>query len=139
MGCTFCATGTMGLTADLTAGEIVEQLVHARRVAQIRNIVFMVRPPPAFCLCFVCASADVWLFARRLHATRLPAVLQARLGRWCAEAPMPHSVGPSPGNICVPPAALCNRDPQGMGEPLNNYEAVRAAVSMMTDPRYFGL
>ena len=42
MGCTFCATGTMGLTADLTAGEIVEQLVHARRVAQIRNIVFMV-------------------------------------------------------------------------------------------------
>lgn len=44
MGCTFCATGTMGLTADLTAGEIIEQLVHARRVAQIRNIVFMVRP-----------------------------------------------------------------------------------------------
>ena len=43
MGCTFCATGTMGLTADLSAGEIVEQLVHARRVAQIRNIVFMVR------------------------------------------------------------------------------------------------
>ena len=42
MGGTFCATGTMGLTADLTAGEIVEQLVHARRVAQIRNIVFMV-------------------------------------------------------------------------------------------------
>lgn len=68
MGCTFCATGTMGLTADLTAGEIVEQLVHARRVAQIRNIVFM-----------------------------------------------------------------------GMGEPLNNYGAVRSAVGMMTDPRYFGL
>lgn len=33
MGCTFCATGTMGLIADLTAGEIVEQLVHATRVA----------------------------------------------------------------------------------------------------------
>ncbi len=41
MGCTFCATGTMGLTADLTAGEIVEQLVHATRMAPIRNIVFM--------------------------------------------------------------------------------------------------
>lgn len=68
MGCTFCATGTMGLTADLTAGEIIEQLVHASAVARIRNIVFM-----------------------------------------------------------------------GMGEPLNNYEAVRSAVGMMTDPRVFGL
>lgn len=28
---------------------------------------------------------------------------------------------------------------QGMGEPLNNYGAVRSAVGMMTDPRYFGL
>lgn len=42
MGCTFCATGTMGFTADLTAGEIVEQLVHARGVSTIRNVVFMV-------------------------------------------------------------------------------------------------
>jgi 23S rRNA (adenine(2503)-C(2))-methyltransferase len=68
MGCTFCATGTMGLKGDLTAGEIVEQLVHARTLAPIRNVVFM-----------------------------------------------------------------------GMGEPLNNYNAVRPAVSMMTDGRYFGL
>ena len=43
MGCTFCATGTMGLTADLTAGEILEQLVHASRITPIRNVVFMVR------------------------------------------------------------------------------------------------
>lgn len=42
MGCTFCATGTMGLLADLTAGEIVEQLVHALHIRPIRNIVFMV-------------------------------------------------------------------------------------------------
>ena len=32
----------MGLVADLTAGEILEQLVHARAVTAIRNIVFMV-------------------------------------------------------------------------------------------------
>jgi adenine C2-methylase RlmN of 23S rRNA A2503 and tRNA A37 len=43
MGCTFCATGTMGLKGNLSAGEIVEQLVHASQVAPIRNIVFMVR------------------------------------------------------------------------------------------------
>lgn len=37
-----CLRSTMGLTADLTAGEIVEQLVHACAVSRIRNIVFMV-------------------------------------------------------------------------------------------------
>ncbi|CAL5227047.1 g9945 [Coccomyxa viridis] len=41
MGCTFCATGTMGLKGDLTAGEIVEQLVHAQRVTTIKNVVYM--------------------------------------------------------------------------------------------------
>lgn len=33
----------MGLKGHLNAGEIVEQLVHARAVARIRNVVFMVR------------------------------------------------------------------------------------------------
>lgn len=105
MGCTFCATGTMGLTADLTAGEIVEQLVHARRVAQIRNIVFMVRLPlgtaPRSILLKCCGA---------LWCPALAAVAQ---------------------HFCYPL--------QGMGEPLNNYGPVRAAVGMMTDPRYFGL
>jgi adenine C2-methylase RlmN of 23S rRNA A2503 and tRNA A37 len=41
MGCTFCATGTMGIIADLTCGEILEQLLHAVQVAPIRNVVFM--------------------------------------------------------------------------------------------------
>ena len=31
-GCTFCATGTLGLRGHLMAGEIVEQLIHANRV-----------------------------------------------------------------------------------------------------------
>lgn len=44
MGCTFCATGTMGYKSNLTSGEIVEQLVHASRFSQIRNVVFMVIP-----------------------------------------------------------------------------------------------
>ncbi|XP_048426775.1 dual-specificity RNA methyltransferase RlmN isoform X2 [Pyrus x bretschneideri] len=41
MGCTFCATGSMGFKSNLTSGEIVEQLVHASRISPIRNIVFM--------------------------------------------------------------------------------------------------
>ncbi|WPT18269.1 Ribosomal RNA large subunit methyltransferase N [Picochlorum sp. SENEW3] len=69
MGCTFCATGTMGLTADLTSGEIIEQLVHARMRSPIpRNIVFM-----------------------------------------------------------------------GMGEPMNNYEQVKTAISLMVHPNAFAL
>jgi len=32
MGCTFCATGTMGIRGDLSSGEILEQLVHGSRI-----------------------------------------------------------------------------------------------------------
>jgi 23S rRNA (adenine(2503)-C(2))-methyltransferase len=41
MGCKFCATGTMGIIGDLTAGEIIEQFIHASMIAKIRNVVFM--------------------------------------------------------------------------------------------------
>ena len=43
MACTFCATGTMGLTRGLDAGEIVAQVHAARAVSDrpVRNIVFM--------------------------------------------------------------------------------------------------
>jgi adenine C2-methylase RlmN of 23S rRNA A2503 and tRNA A37 len=58
MGCTFCATGTMGLSGNLTTGEILEQLVHAdhilaeeytvnesnptdKKINLVRNVVFM--------------------------------------------------------------------------------------------------
>ena len=41
MGCKFCATGTMGIIRNLTAGEILEQVAHANSVSRIRNVVFM--------------------------------------------------------------------------------------------------
>ena len=46
MGCTFCATGTMGLTRNLTSDEIVEQVIHMARFlkkenAHVTNVVFM--------------------------------------------------------------------------------------------------
>ncbi|PKA59897.1 23S rRNA (adenine2503-C2)-methyltransferase [Apostasia shenzhenica] len=41
MACKFCATGTMGFKNNLSSGEIVEQLVHASRFSDIRNVVFM--------------------------------------------------------------------------------------------------
>eukprot|EP00746_Dinoflagellata_sp_MGD_P024388 gnl/MRDRNA2_/MRDRNA2_15723_c0_seq1.p1 gnl/MRDRNA2_/MRDRNA2_15723_c0~~gnl/MRDRNA2_/MRDRNA2_15723_c0_seq1.p1 ORF type:complete len:497 (+),score=88.45 gnl/MRDRNA2_/MRDRNA2_15723_c0_seq1:161-1651(+) len=41
MGCKFCATGTLGIIGDLSAGEILEQLVHANSISKVRNVVFM--------------------------------------------------------------------------------------------------
>ena len=42
MGCAFCKTGTMGLVRNLTAGEIVEQLVHLESLGErISHIVYM--------------------------------------------------------------------------------------------------
>ncbi len=44
MGCRFCATGQMGFVRQLSAGEIVEQVVAARREAlprRLGNVVFM--------------------------------------------------------------------------------------------------
>ncbi|MDR0621819.1 MAG: 23S rRNA (adenine(2503)-C(2))-methyltransferase RlmN [Deltaproteobacteria bacterium] len=46
MGCRFCRTGTLGLSRNLTQGEIVEQLILARKMVpkrglKITNVVFM--------------------------------------------------------------------------------------------------
>ena len=46
MGCVFCATGQMGYLRNLSAGEIVAQVLHAQALLQqrgesLRNIVFM--------------------------------------------------------------------------------------------------
>jgi len=44
MGCGFCATGQMGFVRHLSPGEIIEQVVQARRAAEPRrlsNVVFM--------------------------------------------------------------------------------------------------
>lgn len=42
MGCTFCATGLLGKIANLTDGEIVEQVYHARECdPNVTGVVFM--------------------------------------------------------------------------------------------------
>lgn len=66
--CAFCATATMGLHRNLTAGEIVEQALLASRISPITNAVFM-----------------------------------------------------------------------GMGEPLDNFDAVKKAVQILTSQKGFGL
>jgi len=104
MGCTFCATGTMGFKSNLTSGEIVEQLVHASRIADIRNIVFMVY----FCFCYCILStlcAPCLMVIYFIYSALMNFIHQ--LLPWFDD---------------------CD---QGMGEPLNNYNAVVEAVRVM--------
>ena len=65
MGCTFCATGQGGFFRHLTTGEIVEQVVAARRRSaprRLSNVVFMGMGEPL-------ANYDrVWSALRRLNA-----------------------------------------------------------------------
>jgi 23S rRNA (adenine2503-C2)-methyltransferase len=63
MGCTFCATGQAGFNRHLSTGEIVEQVVAARRArpARVSNVVFMGMGEPL-------ANYDrVWAAVVRLH------------------------------------------------------------------------
>jgi 23S rRNA (adenine2503-C2)-methyltransferase len=40
MGCVFCATGQMGYTRNLSAGEIVTQILHAQQILRERGKVY---------------------------------------------------------------------------------------------------
>lgn len=66
MGCSFCATGQMGFTRHLTAGEIVEQVVLARRqrgpAERITNVVMMGMGEP------LANYNPTWTAIERLHA-----------------------------------------------------------------------
>jgi len=120
--------GTMGLVADLTAGEVLEQLVFALRVAPVRNVVFMVPPPARRPPGARPASGDRRC---RQQGRRVAAQLS---GPWCT-----CSEADTVGSTACPPATSLRTRGQGMGEPLNNWEPVKAAVRAMVDPNRFGL
>ena len=64
MACGFCATGQAGFRRHLTAGEIVEQVVRARRAAlprRLSNVVFMGMGEP------LANYGPTWAAVERLH------------------------------------------------------------------------
>jgi len=68
MACSFCATGQAGFERHLSAGEIVEQVVRARRVAtdaspsrRVSNVVFMGMGEP------LANFANTWAAVERIH------------------------------------------------------------------------
>ena len=56
--CTFCATGTMGFGRNLTASEILDQVLHFRRVEPLDHLVFMGMGEPLMNLDAVLAAAE---------------------------------------------------------------------------------
>jgi len=67
--CTFCATGTMRFARNLTAGEILDQVLHFRRIEPVDHLVYMGMGEPMMNLDHVLASArrlpDVGIAHRR--------------------------------------------------------------------------
>jgi len=61
LGCKFCATGSMGFTRNLTAGEIVDQVIQVQRKTQnrITNLVYMGMGEPMLNYDNVMKSIDI--------------------------------------------------------------------------------
>lgn len=69
LDCKFCATGTMGFLRNLTAGEIVDQVIQAQRLAdrRITNLVYMGMGEPMLNYDDVMKSIDILTDDRSLN------------------------------------------------------------------------
>jgi 23S rRNA (adenine2503-C2)-methyltransferase len=56
--CTFCATGTMKFGRNLTASEILDQVLHFRRIEPVDHLVFMGMGEPGFNVDNVLAASE---------------------------------------------------------------------------------
>ncbi len=110
MNCPFCATGQAGLTRNMSAGEIVEQVVQAARMLRSGELAAT-----------VAGGADVDSGADDDHGGG------AELGD---EDGAPEVSGPT---------RISNVVFMGMGEALANYKAAIGAIRRMTDPAPDGL
>jgi 23S rRNA (adenine2503-C2)-methyltransferase len=110
MGCVFCATGQMGYTRHLTAGEIVAQAVHVARALHA-------------------------VPAERQPLVDIPPGAAAPKRQLLDDIPSVVPAGKRQPIVDVSAEArLRNIVLMGMGEPLHNYEAVMKAVEILRDP-----
>ena len=111
MGCVFCATGQMGFTRHLAAGEIVAQAVHVARA---------LRAAPSDSVGSSAGSPE-------LHH-----VLSDKIGERRGDRADQPKAAREAG--AAPERRLRNIVLMGMGEPLHNYDAVMRAVDILRDP-----
>ena len=118
MNCQFCFTAKMGLRRNLSAAQIVEQVVNARRLTGGG-----LRPPAAAAAAVAAAATE----AVAGPAAGIERVFE-RAGE--TEAGAEAGAGAKSGKEEVTNVVF-----MGMGEPLHNIEAVLAAVDILVDPR----
>jgi 23S rRNA (adenine2503-C2)-methyltransferase len=116
MGCVFCATGQMGFTRNLSAGEIVEQVLGFSRWLRAHPYQPPTRPDPRRDWRI---SPDEAEAARPRQAERGPRTPRS-----------PHApVAPPP-----PLGAVTNIVFMGMGEPFVNYDNLMKAIHILNSP-----
>ena len=73
LDCRFCATATMGLQRNLSAGEIVDQVVQAKRISgkKITNLVYMGMGEPLMNYDSVMKSAEIISTGLKIAARRI--------------------------------------------------------------------
>ncbi len=73
LACAFCATGTMGFLRNLTAGEIIDQVLQVRRMTErrITNIVFMGMGEPLLNYERVMQAAEIMTDGMEIAARRI--------------------------------------------------------------------
>jgi len=73
LDCAFCATATMGFHRNLTAGEIVDQLLQVRRITgrRITNIVFMGMGEPLLNYDAVMKAVEIFSLGPKVTARRI--------------------------------------------------------------------
>ena len=114
MGCVFCATGQAGLARNLTAGEIVAQVLAAARWL----------------------ADGKWQMANgELQATQMRQESPSVNRQSSAISYKPSAIGHQPSAI----SHLTNIVVMGMGEPMANYDRTWEALRTITDPDAFGL
>ena len=130
MNCQFCFTGRMGLIGQLSAAQIVEQVVAARRwLAEWQAAQPAAAPPGGDGACDDEAAAAV--------ATTAAAAAAAVAAAPAADAaPQRRPRGGGRRRRWPPaPARVNNVVFMGEGEALHNYGAVSAALDVLCDPR----
>ena len=119
MGCVFCATGQAGLARNLTAGEIVAQVLAAARwLADDKSQM---------------ANGEWQRLAPALRSGASAGIADGQ------ESPSANRQSPA---ISFKPSAtstLTNIVVMGMGEPMANYDRTWEALHTITDPDAFGL
>ena len=131
MGCTFCATGTLGELGNLTCGEILEQLVHAQRLFAPGSAA---TKKPTTLVGKNVGDHEAEAEAEAEADDEVGATTTTGRGAGVAHAPAPTHVSGTGKGVGVRNVVF-----MGMGEPLNNYDSVVAALGPMTDPQCFAL